>query len=313
MTQRVVFISGPQASGKTSLVSKYTDMGFERLNRDTEGGKMQKLLPMLEKHLGNGKNVVLDNTFAAIDDRAPFIKIVKDHGAKIESVFMNTSKDDCLINACIRMVENHGKIPENMKDHKKSSPDVFPPGVIFKYFKRLQKPSKEEGFDSLEVVKFKRTWPKYLKNKAVIFDYDGTLRFTQGGNGKYPTCSEEQGFFNNRSFVIEKYKKDGYILLGASNQSGIAKGHLTEERARELFDATNKHLGFEIDYSFCPHSVPPVSCYCRKPGSAMGVEFIYKYKLDPAKTIMIGDMTSDKTFARRLGFQFIHADDFFKD
>src|SRR5690606_6221650 len=146
---------------------------------------------------------------------------------------------------------------------------------------------------------------------AVIFDYDGTLRFTQGGNGKYPICHEEQGFFNNRSSIIDKYKNEGYILLGATNQSGISKGDLTEKIARELLDSTNKHLGHNIDYDICHHKVPPVSCYCRKPGSAMGVRFIYKYKLDPSKVIMVGDMTSDKTFAQRLGFTFIHADDFF--
>src|SRR5690606_20983693 len=189
--------------------------------RDSEGGKMQKLLPLMEKALTKGNSIVLDNTFASIDDRAPFIKKAKSFGSSIVCLFMNTSKDDCLINACIRMIENHGKIPHNLKDSKKSNPDIFPPGVIFKYFKRLEKPSVEEGFDSVQNIKFNRTWPKYLKNKAVIFDYDGTLRFTQGGNGKYPTCLEEQGYFNDREKVIDKYKKEGYLLLGCTNQSGI--------------------------------------------------------------------------------------------
>ncbi len=310
---QVLIICGPQASGKTSLIHEYINKGYVRLNRDTEGGKMTKLIPMLEDLLKKGKNVVLDNTFASIDDRAPFIKVAKMFKAECSCLFMNTSKDDCLINACTRMIENHGKIISDPKDCKKTAPDVFPPGVIFKYFKRLEKPSIQEGFDSVKNIKFERTWPKYLKNKAIIFDYDGTLRFTQGGNGKYPTCHEEQGFFNDRGKVIDKYKKEGYILLGASNQSGIAKGHLTNTTAIELFDSTNKHLGHSIDYEYCPHQVPPVSCYCRKPGPGMGVHFIYKYNLDPSKVIMVGDMTSDKTFATRLGFKFVHADDFFNE
>ena len=45
--------------------------------------------------------------------------------------------------------------------------------------------------------------------------------------------------------------------------------------------------------------------------SGLGVHFIHKYKLDPSKCIMVGDMTSDRTFAKRLGFQFEWAKDFF--
>ena len=56
---RVVFISGPQGSGKTSLVPKYTkSLGFSRINRDTEGSKMDKLFPKFEKMLKNGEDAV---------------------------------------------------------------------------------------------------------------------------------------------------------------------------------------------------------------------------------------------------------------
>jgi hypothetical protein len=43
-----------------------------------------------------------------------------------------------------------------------------------------------------------------------------------------------------------------------------------------------------------------------------GVEFVENYKLNPDLTIVVGDQTSDKTFARRCGFRFIQADEFFK-
>ena len=39
--------------------------------------------------------------------------------------------------------------------------------------------------------------------------------------------------------------------------------------------------------------------------------FIEKYKVDPAKSIMVGDMTSDKTFANRLGITYIDVKDFY--
>jgi histidinol phosphatase-like enzyme len=58
--------------------------------------------------------------------------------------------------------------------------------------------------------------------------------------------------------------------------------------------------------------VPPITCYCRKPAPGMGAYFIEKYKLNPAKCIMVGDMGSDKTFAARCGFQYADASEFFK-
>ena len=52
---------------------------------------------------------------------------------------------------------------------------------------------------------------------------------------------------------------------------------------------------------------------CFKPMPGMGAEFIEKYKLNPSECIMVGDMTSDKTFAKRCGFQFMDAEEFFKE
>jgi len=44
----------------------------------------------------------------------------------------------------------------------------------------------------------------------------------------------------------------------------------------------------------------------------MGAYWIEKYKLDPSQCIMVGDATSDKTFAERCGFKYLHPDVFFK-
>jgi histidinol phosphatase-like enzyme len=52
-------------------------------------------------------------------------------------------------------------------------------------------------------------------------------------------------------------------------------------------------------------------CYCRKPQSALGVYFIEKYKLDPRKCVMVGDQTTDKTFAKRFGMEYVDEKEFF--
>ncbi|MGV9172310.1 MAG: HAD hydrolase-like protein [Promethearchaeia archaeon] len=54
-----------------------------------------------------------------------------------------------------------------------------------------------------------------------------------------------------------------------------------------------------------------VTYYCRKPIPGLGVELILDYKLNPSKTIMVGDLKSDLTFAERCGFQFRSSENFF--
>jgi len=43
----------------------------------------------------------------------------------------------------------------------------------------------------------------------------------------------------------------------------------------------------------------------------LGVAFIEKYKLDRAQVVMVGDMTTDRTFAARAGVRFVDQADFF--
>jgi HAD superfamily hydrolase (TIGR01662 family) len=209
------------------------------------------------------------------------------------------------------MVRKTGRLlqPEDFKTIK--DPNLFPPAALFHYRKVFQKPTVKEGFSEVKEIPFIRQWGPEYTNKAVIVDYDGTLRLSTGLQ-KYPSSPSEVRILPGRKEVLKKWKYDGYLLLGASNQSGIARGSVTEKAVKECFEHTNKMLEMHIDYQYCPHRIPPVSCYCRKPHTGMSALFIEKYKLNPSLCVMVGDMTTDETFANRSGFKFIHADQFFK-
>ena len=149
--------------------------------------------------------------------------------------------------------------------------------------------------------------------KVAIFDFDGTLRESTGPED-YPTEVNHVKAFVERKAKILEYKKNGYILLGASNQSGIAKGKLTHDTAKACFDETLKQIGVVFEETlYCCHKIPPLTCWCRKPNQGMMVEFFHKYKLDPKQCIFVGDMTSDKTCAIRSGMKFIHESVFFNN
>lgn len=308
----VKMVVGFPASGKSSITKDYVSDGGVSLNRDTEGGSVIDLLPKMEKLLKDGKTVVLDNLFATVESRKPFIDAAKAAGAEIHCKIMGTSFEEASFNAVQRMIDLTGKFPSQEEIKKSKHPNIFPIVVLFKYKKEFQKPVAEEGFDTVEVVKFKRRENPAFTNKALILDYDGTLRECIGGNEKYPVLEEQIEIKPKRTEILQAYKDKGYILLGCSNQSGIAKGELTFEKAQQLFDHTNKLLGHDITVSFCQHQSAPPVCYCRKPQVGHGVEFINKYKLKRKDCIMVGDYGSDKTFATRCGFQYVDQAEFFK-
>lgn len=316
MINELVILMGYNAAGKSTVSNDYTDNGFIRLNRDLIGGTLGQLVEdahrLIEVNQGRRDcGIIFDNTYPSIKSRAPIIALGKKHGIPVRCLHLNTSLEDAQLNACLRMIRKTGKLycPEDYKGN--TDPNIFPPAAIYHYRKEFQAPSVKEGFAKVEEIPFKRVWAPEYKNKALILDYDGTLRLSTGKQ-KYPVNVSDIKMLPNRKEKILEFKKNGYVLLGASNQSGIDKGSVPREAVVICFEETNRLLGIDIDYQFCPHRVPPISCYCRKPAPGIGAWFIEKYKLNPADCIMIGDMTSDKTFAQRCGFQFQFADKFFK-
>lgn len=308
----VIFVIGAPGSGKSTLTKSFVESGYISLNRDSEGGKIIDLLPKMEKLLLEGKNIVLDNVFPTVEVRKPFIELAKKYNYYTHCVNLNTSIEDAQFNVVQRAIKllNKFPTPEVIKSAKHTN--VFPPLVLFKYRKEFEKPSVEEGFDKVEIIKFERKDDPTFTNKALILDYDSTLRNCINGNGKYPLEKDQIEIRPNVRNKIKEYKNNGYLLLGISNQSGVHKGDLTYDKAVELFEHTNKLLGFDIEFKFCPHQSAPISCYCRKPQVGTFVEFMLKHKLSRKDSIFVGDYTSDATMAKRAGIKYIHESEFFK-
>jgi len=315
-SQEVVMLVGSPASGKGRTAESFNRAGYVHLNRDKAGGKVASLLPALSDALQNGKNVVLDNTYPTAESRKPFIETAQKAKVPIRCIHIATSMEDCSINALMRMWDRYGKLfltPDALKEVK-HDPNMFPIAVLFLYKKEFQEPKKTEGFSEIEKLPFKRVWSDTLKKKAIMVDFDDTLRTVKAGaQYKFPTRSEEIEILPRRKEIITSWFHKGYLILGASNQSGIARGQLTDEDARKCFTYTANKILNEKDLPalYCPHNVPPI-CYCRKPQSGMGVHWIRTFNLNPSEVIYVGDQTTDKTFATRLGFQYVDQADFFK-
>lgn len=296
---------GLPASGKTTHRATYEN--YKIICRDELGGTLNDHLGLFAEHLIKKTPVVLDATFTTPAVRAPYLNMARSHGVPVIAVVMGTSFEDAQFNACARMIQKTGRISN--PGEKTNDPNLFPVAVLYKYRKEYQPPTTAEGFASIERITFVRKLGIEFAHKAIILDADGTVRVTKSGN-KWPTSPDDVRLLPGRAEIIKKFAKT-HLILGASNQSAIAKGDVTEEQVKACFAETNRQLGVNIKWSYCPHKVPPISCYCRKPGPAMGVQMIYDFHLDPKQCIYVGDMGTDKSFAARCGFQFQTPEQFF--
>ena len=98
----------------------------------------------------------------------------------------------------------------------------------------------------------------------------------------------------------------GYEVIIVTNQSGIGRGYFSENEYNELtswmFNQFEKNNIKVLSIFHCPHH-PKTKCECRKPKPGMFFDAIAKYKIDAAKSWMIGDSERDITAANLAGIK----------
>ncbi len=310
----IILMAGLPASGKSSIVKDYEKLGYITLSLDKKTMFSASETATLDKEVKKRNKVIIDNTNTVLTNRKKFIDFAKANNLTIGIHYINTSKEDCLINSLHRMYEQHGEIYMHASDipaKLKSSTNLFVISAIFAMAKNFDKINKSEGFDQVETTKFLRVDNFNYTNKALFIDLDGTVR-KSNGKEPYPIELEDIEILQNSIDLLNRYKSEGYKIIAITNQSGVAKKILTANKVKELIEHTNTLLGGVIDdYHFCPHLPPKDVCYCRKPQSGAGVLMIHKHKLDLSSCIMVGDATSDRTFAERLKMKHEHPNIFF--
>ncbi len=111
--------------------------------------------------------------------------------------------------------------------------------------------------------------------------------------------------------VLRRYHDAGWLLLGLAWCPQIADKTMSAEQVEAGFASLQEQLGVSIEVLYCPHAAGPPKCWCRKPLPGLGVIFIQRHRLDPSRCIYVGTGPQDPGFARRLGFQYREAGEFF--
>src|SRR6516164_11006740 len=136
---------------------------------------------------------------------------------------------------------------------------------------------------------------------AVFFDRDGVLNKAVVLNGKpYPPRDPSELIITEGACAaLEELKREGFLLIVATNQPDIARG----KASRVDVDKINAQLAAILPLDaieVCEHD-DREQCDCRKPKPGMILRAREKFGVDLARSFMVGDRWRDIEAGRRAG------------
>src|SRR5262245_49590223 len=138
-----------------------------------------------------------------------------------------------------------------------------------------------------------------MNRSGLFLDRDGTIN----EEVDFLTDPLDLRLIPGAADAIREANESGFKVFVITNQSGIARGLLTEERLGEIHAALVSKLAesrAKIDaIYYCPHhpdlGQPPYrrECDCRKPKTGMIDQAVRSYGIDVRKSFVIGDRMID--------------------
>ncbi len=133
MPNEIVVLTGVPGSGKSTLAKKRFGT-YMRINLDTLKSRSREEAEIL-RALENRVSIVIDNTNTTRRSRKRYLDIGKAFGVPIRSIYLRSPLDLALK----RNASRNGK-------------EQVPSHVVRFYYKKLEPPDLDEGFDSYEVI-----------------------------------------------------------------------------------------------------------------------------------------------------------------
>lgn len=132
--------------------------------------------------------------------------------------------------------------------------------------------------------------------RAVLFDRDGTLVVDVPYNGDPGLVRTMPG----AKAVLDELRARGLATGVLSNQSGVARGILTDADVANVNARIEELLGpFDV-WEVCPHAAAD-GCACRKPAPGMVHSACRRLGIHAAEAALIGDIGSDVQAAEAAG------------
>jgi predicted kinase len=134
----IVFVGLP-ASGKTTYFRRTFADTHQHVSKDMmprSANKDKRQRELIVEALASGRSVVVDNTNPTVASRAPLLEMARHHGARTVAIEFEAEVRECV--AMNRLREGMAKVPNV---------------AIFTAAKKFQKPSLDEGFDEVRVIR----------------------------------------------------------------------------------------------------------------------------------------------------------------
>lgn len=137
--------------------------------------------------------------------------------------------------------------------------------------------------------------------KLIILDRDGVIN---EDSDEYIKSAEEFIPIPGSLEAIARLNHAGYLVMVATNQSGIARGYFTMDTLTQIHDKLRRLLsayGGQVDgIFFCPHG-PDDQCHCRKPRPGLYEEIAQRLNVDLFDVPAVGDSLRDLQAAQLVG------------
>jgi len=142
---------------------------------------------------------------------------------------------------------------------------------------------------------------------AVFLDRDGTII----RESDYLRRPEQVRLLPHAADALHRLQEAGFALVVVTNQSGVARGLLTEVDLAQVHDLLRSRLarrGVQLDaVYYCPHHPEAArpeyrrTCTCRKPSPGLLLQAAEHLDLDLAHSFAVGDSARDLAAGRAAG------------
>ena len=152
------------------------------------------------------------------------------------------------------------------------------------------------------------TPPPFIRNGGgVLLDRDGVI----SQQTAFVNTPSDLQLIDGAAAAIARLNQARVPVGIITNQGGIAMGYLTEDMLHQIHDRLARLLkdrGAHIDAIFyCPHHEQAkfpqykTDCHCRKPNTGMLEQARDRLGIDLAKSVVVGDRTTDILAGIRAG------------
>jgi aryl-alcohol dehydrogenase-like predicted oxidoreductase/predicted kinase len=263
----VVLIMGLPGAGKSAAVNRWTEAGYERLNRDELGGSLRGLAQRLDERLGSGtRRLVLDNTYLTRATRAEVLAVAARHGIATRGVWLDVPPTEAQVNIVWRMLDAHQRLLTPDELARGTGNTMLAPTSLYRMLRTLELPAADEGFAALEIVPFVRIPRPDAQRPARFIAHNLIDRL----------ATEEQ--------------RDALVFGWAPE---AAPTHEAELFARVA------------DVALCRHGGGPPRCWCRPPLPGLLLALAHRHAVDLSQSEVIGDSRAHETLAKAVGARFV--------